>query len=159
MLLFNSDMQTLEYAAGRGFHTEAYKYSHIRLGEGIAGVSALEQRLVQVSDFPGSSDSLRVSQLQDERFAAYTSVPFLTKGQLKGILEIFHRTPFHPNAEWPNFLEGLAGQMAIAIDNAQLFEYLQRSNANLLTAYDATLEGGRGRSICVIRKPRNILNA
>jgi signal transduction histidine kinase/CheY-like chemotaxis protein len=35
------------------------------------------------------------------------------------------------NPEWLEFLETLAGQAAIAIDNAQLFENLQRSNANL----------------------------
>jgi len=35
----------------------------------------------------------------------------------------------------------LAGQAAIAIDNAELFEGLQRSNIELALAYDSTLEG------------------
>jgi putative nucleotidyltransferase with HDIG domain len=35
----------------------------------------------------------------------------------------------------------LAGQPALAIDNARLFDELQRSNANLALAYDATIEG------------------
>jgi putative nucleotidyltransferase with HDIG domain len=39
------------------------------------------------------------------------------------------------------FLEALAGQAAIAIDNATLFEELQRSNLDLALAYDTTLEG------------------
>jgi putative nucleotidyltransferase with HDIG domain len=39
------------------------------------------------------------------------------------------------------FLETLAGQAAIAIDNAKLFEGLQRSNVELALAYDTTLEG------------------
>ncbi len=39
------------------------------------------------------------------------------------------------------FLETLAGQVAIAIDNSQLFANLQRSNLELSLAYDATIEG------------------
>ena len=39
------------------------------------------------------------------------------------------------------FLQTLAGQAAIAIDNAQLFEHLQRSNQEVTQAYDTTLEG------------------
>ena len=39
------------------------------------------------------------------------------------------------------FLHTLAGQAAIAIDNSQLFENLQRSNQELIQAYDTTLEG------------------
>jgi HD-GYP domain-containing protein (c-di-GMP phosphodiesterase class II) len=40
-----------------------------------------------------------------------------------------------------DFLHTLAGQAAIAIDNSHLFENLQRSNQELVQAYDTTLEG------------------
>jgi putative nucleotidyltransferase with HDIG domain len=40
-----------------------------------------------------------------------------------------------------DFLETLGGQAAIAIENAQLFDHLQRSNLDLALAYDATIEG------------------
>jgi putative nucleotidyltransferase with HDIG domain len=40
-----------------------------------------------------------------------------------------------------SFLETMATQAAIAIDNAQLFNDLQRSNFELEMAYDATIEG------------------
>jgi len=39
------------------------------------------------------------------------------------------------------FLQTLAGQATIAIDNNQLFENLKRSNQELALAYDSTLEG------------------
>ena len=39
------------------------------------------------------------------------------------------------------FLEALAGQAAIAVDNLTLFEQVQSSNSELSIAYDATLEG------------------
>jgi putative nucleotidyltransferase with HDIG domain len=57
------------------------------------------------------------------------------------VLVVFHRISFSPSREWLEFLEALAGQAAIAIDSAQLFENLQRSNQQLAHAYNATIEG------------------
>jgi putative nucleotidyltransferase with HDIG domain len=56
-------------------------------------------------------------------------------------MEIFHRTPLNPDAEWLAFLETLGGQTAIAIENSILFQNLQRTNFELMMAYDATIEG------------------
>jgi putative nucleotidyltransferase with HDIG domain len=39
------------------------------------------------------------------------------------------------------FLETMAAQAAIAIDNSGMFEDLQRTNTDLVMAYDATIEG------------------
>jgi HD-GYP domain-containing protein (c-di-GMP phosphodiesterase class II) len=68
-------------------------------------------------------------------------VPLIAKGQVKGILEIFNRSLINPDSEWLSFLEMLGGQAAIAIDNATLFSDLQRSNTEITSAYDATIEG------------------
>jgi HD-GYP domain-containing protein (c-di-GMP phosphodiesterase class II) len=43
--------------------------------------------------------------------------------------------------EWRNFMDTLAGQAAIAIDNAMLFKNLQWSNTELTLAYEKTIEG------------------
>src|SRR5258707_4194487 len=56
-------------------------------------------------------------------------------------MEIFHRAALHPAADWLNFLEDLAGQAAIAIDSAKLFNDLQRTNVDIGLAYEATIEG------------------
>jgi hypothetical protein len=71
---------------------------------------------------------------------AYYAVPLVAKGQLKGVLEIFHRSTLVQDPDWIDFLETMAGQAAIAIDNASLFTALQRSNMELALAYDSTLE-------------------
>jgi HD-GYP domain-containing protein (c-di-GMP phosphodiesterase class II) len=63
------------------------------------------------------------------------------KGQVKGVLELFHREQLEPEQEWMNYFETLATQAAIAIESASLFENLQRSNTELMLAYDATIEG------------------
>jgi putative nucleotidyltransferase with HDIG domain len=60
---------------------------------------------------------------------------------ISGVLEVFHRSPLEAETDWVGFLEALAGQAAIAIDNATLFDNLQRANLDLILAYDTTLEG------------------
>ena len=77
----------------------------------------------------------------DEKFISYFSVPLIGKGEVKGVLEIFHRSALNPDQGWISFLETLAGQTTIAIENAILFQDLQRSNFELAMAYDATIEG------------------
>ena len=76
-----------------------------------------------------------------EGFATYSAVPLIAKGEVKGVLEVYQRSPSTKGTEWVEFLETLAGQVTIAIDNSQLFTNLQRSNLELSLAYDATIEG------------------
>jgi HD-GYP domain-containing protein (c-di-GMP phosphodiesterase class II) len=142
VLLLDPHVLTLEYAAGRGFRTAALQYTHLRVGEGYAGRAALERTIVSnlnLADSPGDLSSSPL--LLEEGFVAYFAVPLIAKGQVKGVLEIFHRAPLDPAQEWLDFLETLARQAAIAIDNASLFNDLQRSNIELSLAYDATIEG------------------
>jgi HD-GYP domain-containing protein (c-di-GMP phosphodiesterase class II) len=65
----------------------------------------------------------------------------MAKGRVQGVLEALHRSPLNLDEEQQSFLEALASQAAIAIDNAALFEDLQRSHSAITLAYDATLEG------------------
>jgi HD-GYP domain-containing protein (c-di-GMP phosphodiesterase class II) len=86
-------------------------------------------------------DPSRQYLINNEDFQSAFFAPLLSKGVVQGVLEVFSRTPLTPDAEWLSFLEALAGQAAIAIDNAQLFDNLQRSNQQLTLAYNATIEG------------------
>ncbi|MBF8285321.1 MAG: putative PAS/PAC sensor protein [Anaerolineales bacterium] len=142
ILLLNSYTQTLEYAAGRGFRSKRIEQPHVRLGQGYAGRAALERRTIGLPDLAEEEpDFSRASLLGGEAFRAYYGVPLIAKGQVEGVLEIFHRAPLASEPEWLDFLEALAAQAAIAIDNAELFTQLQRSNLQLTLAYDATIEG------------------
>jgi len=142
VLLFNPHSQTLVYAAGRGFRTGALQHTRLRLGEGHAGLAALERRLVHIPDLREAEDAFpRAPLLKDESFVSYYGVPLVAKGQVKGVLEIFHRAPLASDPDWREFLETLAGQAAIAVDSAELFDSLQRMNVELMMAYDATIEG------------------
>ena len=141
VLLFNPASQMLEYAAGRGFHTSAIQGTRLRLGESHAGRAALERRPIQVSNLNEPGNSLVTPHLTGEEFVSYFGVPLVAKGEIKGVLELFHRAPLEPDDEWLDFMNSLAGQTAIAIDSVTLFDNLQHSNTELALAYDATIEG------------------
>jgi PAS domain S-box-containing protein/putative nucleotidyltransferase with HDIG domain len=142
VLLLNPPTLTLEYATGRGFRTEALQHTRLRLGEGYAGQAALERHLIHIPNLrERKTDFVRSPHFSAEGFVAYYAVPLIAKGQVMGVLEVFHRAPHEANEEWLAFLETLAGRAAIAVDNSQLFENLQRSNVDLSLAYDATIEG------------------
>ena len=142
VLLLNPHTRTLEYAASQGFRTSALRHTHLRLGEGYAGVAALENRIVRIPNLKEESNVFtRMEVLRGEDFITYYGVPLVAKGHVKGVLEIFHRSPLNPDEEWFEFLDALALQAAIAIDNNSLFYDLERSNMGLILAYDSTIEG------------------
>ncbi len=141
VLLLNPVTKTLECIADRGFRSANQKNTRIYLSDSLAGRVVLDRRTIHLKNVQELKDRTRATVILDEKFIAYHGVPLIAKGQVKGVLEVFHRNIFNPTSEWLDFLEALAGQAAIAVDNATLFDDLQRSNIELMLAYDATLEG------------------
>jgi response regulator RpfG family c-di-GMP phosphodiesterase len=142
ILLFNPILQTLDYGSGKGFYSRVIEQTHLQIGQGFAGQAALEGRMIFLPDLRDQNVALnRFDHLAGERFVTYFGVPLMVKGEVKGVLELFQRSLFQPSEEWQDFLDSLSRQAAIAIDNAQLFENLQRSRLELAMAYDYTLEG------------------
>ncbi|MCL4560980.1 MAG: GAF domain-containing protein [Chloroflexi bacterium] len=141
IMMMHPDTQILEFVAGRGFAAPDQK-TRLKLGDNYAGRVALDRQTLQVPDLQRASDSIAAAlEAKGEHFGAYFAAPLIAKGQVRGVLEVFNRTPFYPDPEWLDFLETLATQAAIAIDNAELFEKLQYTNDELVRAYDATIEG------------------
>lgn len=142
VLLLNNHTQTLEYAAGRGFQSTAIQNTYLRMGQGHAGKAALERRIITIPNlFEAADATVRRQALTGEQFISYIAVPMISKGQVKGILELFYRRTIDVDAELIDFLQSLGANAAIAIDNAELFDDLQRTNLELSLAYDATIEG------------------
>ncbi len=138
----NPHLNSLEFVAERGFRGTSISRRRIHLNEDPASQAASGRRLVNIPDLTKIENSLALAKFKSEEgFFAYFAAPLIVKGQVKGVLEVFHRSPFNPDPEWLDFLEAIAGQTAIAVDNAELFQGLQRSNAELVMAYNDTLEG------------------
>ena len=142
VLLLHPGSNLLELVAGRGFHTLLFE--NVNMSDSMAGRAIIEHRPI-ISVNMDSALLQKYPQFiklwEEEGFASYWCVPLIVKGEVKGVLEAYRRKVFTPDDEWLSFLEALAGQAAITIDNTQLFENLQRSNQDLSLAYDATIEG------------------
>jgi PAS domain S-box-containing protein/putative nucleotidyltransferase with HDIG domain len=142
ILLFNSVTNTLEHIAGAGFHGNSAKKLLLKENEDYAGKIVVDRKMIQISDITEADPPFKqASLINEEKFVAYFGLPLIAKGQIKGVMEVFHRSRLHQDEEWLSYLETLAGQAAIAIDNAQLFNNLQQTNTELTLAYDATIEG------------------
>jgi putative nucleotidyltransferase with HDIG domain len=142
ILLLDPEGNMLVYAAGQGFRSTSVETTQLHVGDGHAGRAAQERRLIKIENLKNQpEDPHRTKLLAEEDFVSYIGVPLIVKGKEKGVLEVFHRAPLYPYPEWLDFLNTLAGQAAIAVEDAQLFENLERSNRELSQAYDATIEG------------------
>ena len=141
ILLFNSSEKILEFGAAQGFHTAGIEKAHVHLGEEIAGRAALEGVLLDGHRLTKEFFSSTAPVLANEGFTCFYAVPLISKGKIKGVLEVFEREHSQHDRGWVDFLNSLAGQAAIAIDNVSLFNDLQHSNADLRLAYETTLEG------------------
>jgi putative nucleotidyltransferase with HDIG domain len=142
ILVMNANTQMLEFAANIGFRTKTIRSRQVPLGGSFAGRAALEQRVIQIPNLREIPEgSLLETILAEDEFIAYFGVPLIIKGQVKGVLEVFHRSALYPDAEWLDFLNTLANQTAIAVEITTLFDSLQHSNSDLTLAYNATIEG------------------
>lgn len=142
VLLYDPALQTLEYAASKGFYSLAVKNLQVKFGHGPAGRAVRNRKSVFIPNLREVTESSeRAKMIIEENFVSYLSIPLIAKGNVVGLLEIFQRSRLDVSDEWFDFIETLAGQAAIAINNAQLFKDLQQTNQELIRMYDSTLEG------------------
>ncbi len=74
-------------------------------------------------------------------YSFYAAAPMITGGKHIGILEVFAKRNFTRDNEWDSHLLSLALQAAIAYENAEMLQRIQRANRELAQAYEATLKG------------------
>jgi PAS domain S-box-containing protein len=142
ILLLNSNLYHLDTYADIGFLPGGSSRELVHMDDKLAGRAASEGVMVRIMDLPSAAENCpRLELLARRGFKVGIAVPLIAKGLVKGVLEVFLRKPTEPTLEWLDFLETLGGQAAIAVDNAELFQNLQRTNKDLVRSYDATLEG------------------
>lgn len=140
--LLNENMTMFKYEVGRGFRTRQIKRKLFRAGERLAGKAAEERRTITISNLTQQdTDSVLQNIAKAEDFSFYAVAPLIAKGKVRGVIELYKRAELTPSRDWLRFLEALIQRTAIAIDGAQLFENLQRSNQELILAYDDTILG------------------
>lgn len=140
--LLSSRDRTLQVAARLGLRSDLVR----PIGQIVLDPFALEalnkEQLVQIPNLASQSASLLTAGREsDEGVVGYWATPLFVKGEVRGLLEAFNRSPLEDHDHQIDFFLALGTQAAIAVDNAGLFQELQRSNAELTLSYDATIEG------------------
>jgi len=138
--LYNTSTATLEYTLTQGIPRHAFPRRAVRLGVTLSGRIALRKEMLIQDGFTPEQNGLDTNALTRIP-KVYVGMPLVAKGELQGVLDMYHYSAFKPDGEWIEFAHSLATQAAIAIENAKLFDRLQRSNFELELAYDQTLEG------------------
>ncbi|HOD44376.1 MAG TPA: transporter substrate-binding domain-containing protein [Anaerolineaceae bacterium] len=142
VLVHSREEDRLMYLAEYGFILSLPPYTRIEQTDSLANKVMQTKHIVSIPQLGGRMGDrvghpLRVS----EGFHSYYGVPLQVKDQVKGVLEIFHRTSFELDRHTITLLQSLADQAAIMIENADLFRQLEESNQELTEAYDATIRG------------------
>jgi PAS domain S-box-containing protein/putative nucleotidyltransferase with HDIG domain len=142
VLAYDAERRELIQAADKGFRAPAGARDPLPVDGSVPGLVVSSGRHLALPDLSESPvPFLRASAIAEEGFSAYHVVPLFANGQVRGVLEVFHRGRLDVDGEWLEYLQTCAKQAAIAIENAWLLDGLRRSNAELAAAYDATIEG------------------
>ncbi len=120
-----------------------YSTTHIRLNMRYPAVqeALLAQKMTSISGRDYLAQALTpVEWIQHERLRHAEVAPLVAKGQARGVLLLLYRAPRFITAEESEFLRGVARQTALGIEHTQLFEKLQHTTLQLVTAQDQILE-------------------
>jgi GAF domain-containing protein len=105
ILLFNPHTLMLDYAVIRGFRSIEIRHASIKPGDELAGLAIQKLSPVYIADLSQNDYRLTRSYLvNNEKFVAYHGLPLIAKGEVKGVLEIFHRSALEGDIEWLDFL-------------------------------------------------------
>jgi HD-GYP domain-containing protein (c-di-GMP phosphodiesterase class II) len=142
ILLFEDDGELLSFGARVGFRTEALLHTRLRPGQGFAGRAMQSDKAVIVSDLDENAEGFaRSPAFAAEGFFFYAGRRLIVQDKIQGVIELYRRSPFRHYSSWEVFLEALAGQAAVALDNSNLLQDLRRANEELLEANEGMIEG------------------
>lgn len=120
LLLLNEKEGTLEIRATQSVSEEYLNKPPIRLGEGIAGMVAAENRPIQVRDVKKDPRYANKRVAEKEGLCSLLSVPMCVKGRVIGVLNCYTSEPREFTPEDVKLLTAVANQAAVAIENTEL---------------------------------------
>jgi GAF domain-containing protein len=120
LMLFDPDKKELIVKATQSI-SEAYnKKPNLKLGEGVAGVVALNNTPVCVLDIKEDKRYLNQDIAKKERLCSLACVPLAVRGRVIGVLNCYTSKKHKFSKYELDLLTALANQAAIAIDNVEL---------------------------------------
>ncbi len=128
VLMFDGDGSFLRHRFSIGYPRDLAANLRIPLGQGITGTAAATGHPVRVGDT--QHDSRYIHAVDDVR--SELAVPLMLRGKCIGVLDIQSRHPEYFTREQQNILTLLASRLAIAVENARLFERVRAQAETLL---------------------------
>ncbi len=133
LMLLDPDKKELVIRATQSI-SEAYnKKLNVKLGEGIAGIVARDNKPLAVLDVKKDSRYLNQDVAKKEGLCSLVSVPLAVKGRVIGVLNCYTSKKHKFTEAELGVLAALANQAAVAIENAELDLRARSAEEALLT--------------------------
>jgi sigma-B regulation protein RsbU (phosphoserine phosphatase) len=127
ILLLDSSGEKLQHRFSLRFNENIHLKHEISLGQGIVGYAAQEKQAVLVPDV--TKDPRYVQANPETR--SELAVPLIYKGKVVGVLDLEHTRRGFFTEEHQRTMSTLAAQIAIALENARLYEEIERQERRL----------------------------
>lgn len=136
----------------------------IPLGEGLVGRVAASRTPLAVEDLRHDPRVIRPELIAKGGWVSFLGLPLVREERLLGVLSILTRTPHRFIQDEIDFFASFAHQASTALENARLYQDLQRSHQELLAAQDELVRKARMAAIgeiaaAVAHETRNPLGA
>jgi phosphoserine phosphatase RsbU/P len=136
IFLVNEKTGDLRYRFGIGHEQQVVQRLRIAFGEGLIGTAAMERRPVVVDDV--RTDSRYIEVVKEAR--SELAIPLMVKNRVVGVLDIESPEIAYFRDHQVHFLNLLASQIAIAIDNANVYESERRNREVMSMLYEVSLD-------------------
>jgi two-component system, response regulator PdtaR len=120
LMLLDPDRKELVVKATKSISEEYNKKPNIKLGVGIAGIVARDNKSITVLDVRQDSRYLNRDIAKKEGLISLASVPLAVKGRVIGVLNCYTSKKHKFTKHELDLLTALANHAAIAIENAEL---------------------------------------
>src|SRR5438876_7136581 len=138
IFLVDYEKQELYLRFAIGHSPDVVKNLRIKIGNGVTGTAAMERRPVVVDDvrtYPRYIEAVKNTRSE-------LAVPLVSQNRVVGVLDIQSPEPRYFREDQSRLLSLLASQIAIAIENARVYESERRNRELLSLLYDISLEMG-----------------
>ncbi len=138
IFLNDEERQELYFRFAVGHSADVVQNLRISLGDGLVGTAAQERKPIVVDDV--RTDPRYIESVKTAR--SELAVPLISKNKVVGVLDIESPEVGYFNEEQVRLLSLLASQIAIAIENARVYDSERRNRETLALLYEISLEMG-----------------
>jgi sigma-B regulation protein RsbU (phosphoserine phosphatase) len=136
VLMVDGDGTYLTHRFAIGYPPGLAENLRVPIGQGITGSAAASGHSVRVSDV--SQDPRYINAIDSVR--SELAVPLMLRGKCTGVLDIQSRHPDYFTTDQQNILTLLASRLAVAIENARLFQKVSTQAETLLVLNEVSRE-------------------